>query len=60
MLPARIREAYGLKSNKLRRGAYRVIVVLTKFIYPYLPETMRTYPMRYYLGEMRQRLQKEV
>lgn len=56
MLPTRIREAYGLKSTKLRRGAYRVTLGLTKATYPCLPKTIRTYPMRYYLKDMRRRL----
>lgn len=57
MLPKRIREAYGLKSTKIRRGAYRVTLGFTKATYPYLPKAVRTYPMRYYLKDMRRRLQ---
>jgi uncharacterized protein (DUF2236 family) len=56
MLPKRIREAYGLKSTKLGRGAYRVTLGLTKATYPCLPKIVRTYPMRYYLKDMRRRL----
>ncbi|CEJ61949.1 hypothetical protein PMG11_10465 [Penicillium brasilianum] len=57
MLPKRIREAYGLKSTKIRRGLYRVGLGFTKATYPCLPKTIRTYPMRYYLTDMRRRLQ---
>ncbi|KAJ5086194.1 hypothetical protein N7532_010965 [Penicillium argentinense] len=56
ILPERIREAYGLRSTKLRRGAYRVTMGLTKATYPSLPRAIRTYPMKYYLKDMRQRL----
>jgi uncharacterized protein (DUF2236 family) len=57
ILPKRIRDAYGLKSTKIRRGAYRVILGFTKATYPYLPKIIRTYPMRYYLKDMRRRLE---
>ncbi|KAJ5807957.1 hypothetical protein N7474_009226 [Penicillium riverlandense] len=56
MLPPRIREAYGLKSTKTRRGAYRFAMGFTKATYPCLPKAIRTYPMRYYLKDMRKRL----
>lgn len=56
MLPIRIREAYGLKSTKIRRGSYRFLMGLTKVIYPHLPRVVRTLPMRYYLKDMRRRL----
>lgn len=57
MLPPRLREAYGLKTNKLRRGAHRFTMGLTKATYPCLPKAIRTYPMRFYLKDMRRRLQ---
>lgn len=57
ILPKRIRDAYGLKSTKIRRGAYRVILGFTKATYPCLPKIIRTYPMRYYLKDMRRRLE---
>ncbi|KAJ5688518.1 hypothetical protein N7462_002910 [Penicillium macrosclerotiorum] len=58
MLPPRIRESYGLKSTKIRRGANRFIVGFTKATYPCLPKMIRTFPMRYYLKDMRRRLQE--
>lgn len=57
MLPKRIREAYGLKSTKLRHSAYRITLGFTKATYPCLPKMIRTYPMRHYLKDMRRRLQ---
>lgn len=56
MLPLRIREAYGLKSTKIRRGSYQFLMGLTKVTYPHLPRVVRTLPMRYYLKDMRRRL----
>ncbi|KAJ5636863.1 uncharacterized protein N7484_010176 [Penicillium longicatenatum] len=56
MLPPRIREAYGLKSTKIRRGSYRFLMGFTRVTYPHLPRVIRTYPMRYYLKDMRRRL----
>ncbi|KAJ5934089.1 hypothetical protein N7466_003636 [Penicillium verhagenii] len=56
MLPPRIRDAYGLKSTKVRRGTYRVLMGLTRVTYPALPRVIRTYPMRYYLKDMRRRI----
>ncbi|KAJ5654694.1 hypothetical protein N7490_001697 [Penicillium lividum] len=58
MLPPRIREAYGLKSTKIRRGTNRFLMGFTKATYPCLPCWIRTYPMRYYLKDMRRRIAK--
>lgn len=60
MLPPRIREAYGLKTNKLRRGTYKFSLGLTKATYPCLPKGIRTYPMKYYMKDMRRRLNNKV
>lgn len=56
MLPPRIREGYRLKSTKVRRGVFGVTLGLTKVTYPCLPKIVRTYPLRYYLNDMRKRL----
>lgn len=56
MLPPRVREAYGLKTGKIRRGTYRFTMGLTKAAYPALPKAIRTYPMKYYMKDMRRRL----
>ncbi|OQE12752.1 hypothetical protein PENFLA_c063G03869 [Penicillium flavigenum] len=58
MLPPRLREAYGLKSTSVRRAANRVTMSVTRATYPFLPKFVRTYPMRYYLKDMRKRLKK--
>lgn len=57
MLPDRLREAYGLKNTKIRRATYQIVMVFTKATYPCLPKTIRTYPMRYYMRDMRRRLE---
>lgn len=56
MLPTRIRDEYGLKSSRFRTGTYRFIMGTTKVTYPHLPRWVRTYPMKYYLKDMRRRL----
>ncbi|KAJ5542746.1 hypothetical protein N7535_005170 [Penicillium sp. DV-2018c] len=58
MLPVRLREAYGLQSSVIRRGVNRVTVEVTKATYPFLPKFIRTYPMQYYLKDMRRRMEK--
>lgn len=58
MLPEVIRQAYGLKSNKIRRGTYRLVIGITKAIYPCLPKAIRTYPMTFYMKDMRRRLRQ--
>jgi uncharacterized protein (DUF2236 family) len=57
MLPDRLRQAYGLKSSKIRRASYRLLMGFTKATYPCLPKTIRTYPMKYYMRDMRRRLE---
>jgi uncharacterized protein (DUF2236 family) len=57
MLPDRLRQAYGLRTSKIRRTTHRVIMGLTRATYPYLPKTIRTYPMKYYMRDMRRRLE---
>lgn len=56
MLPPRIRAGYGLKSTKARRRMFGLSLGLTKATYPALPKVLRTYPMRYYMKDMRRRL----
>ena len=58
MLPPRVREAYGLKTGKIRRVTYRFTLGLTKAAYPALPKAIRTYPMKYYMKDMRRRLEE--
>ncbi|OJI88107.1 hypothetical protein BO79DRAFT_184424 [Aspergillus costaricaensis CBS 115574] len=56
MLPPRIREAYGLKSSAKTRGLYRGTMGFSVAVYPALPASMRGYPLRYYLGELKAKL----
>ncbi|PWY86529.1 hypothetical protein BO94DRAFT_466795 [Aspergillus sclerotioniger CBS 115572] len=56
MLPPRIREAYGLKSSAKTRGLYRGTMGFSVAVYPALPGSVRGYPLRFYLGELRGRL----
>ena len=54
LLPRRIGEAYGLTSTKLGRVALEIM----KTTYPWIPTCIRTYPMRYYLKDMRKRIER--
>ncbi|KAJ5787875.1 hypothetical protein N7457_002865 [Penicillium paradoxum] len=58
MLPLRMREAYGLQSTAICRGVNRITVGVTKATYAFLPKFIRTYPMHYYLRDMRRRVKK--
>jgi uncharacterized protein (DUF2236 family) len=53
MLPVRIREAYGLKSTVGTRGMYRATMGFSVAVYPALPKSVRSYPMKYYLEEVK-------
>ncbi|KAJ5697121.1 hypothetical protein N7488_010805 [Penicillium malachiteum] len=57
MLPPRLRDAYGFKTSKMRTWAYSLLLGMTRLTYPALPKKLRTYPMHYYLKDMRKRLQ---
>ncbi|KAJ5630162.1 hypothetical protein N7528_003819 [Penicillium herquei] len=57
MLPPRLRDAYGFKTSRMRTWAYSFLLGMTRLTYPALPKKLRTYPMRYYLKNMRKRLQ---
>lgn len=56
MLPPHVREGYRFKSTKARRGMFGLSLGFTKATYPCLPKAIRTYPMRYYMKDMRRRL----
>ncbi|KAL4899244.1 hypothetical protein BDW74DRAFT_171693 [Aspergillus multicolor] len=58
MLPERLRKEYGLKSSKGRKRLYKSTMVLTKATYPFLPKVVRTYPVRFYMKDMRKRMAK--
>ncbi|KAL4895352.1 hypothetical protein BDV59DRAFT_200016 [Aspergillus ambiguus] len=56
MLPPRIREAYGLKSTASTRFLYRTSMGFSVAVYPAMPKSTRSYPWKYYLDELRKRL----
>lgn len=55
-LPPRLRELYGLKTSRSRRAVYKVIEKTVRAVYPPLPESWRTYPVKYYMNDMRKRI----
>jgi len=55
-LPPQMREAYGLKTSKTRRVVYRMLLGLTRGVYPHMPMAIRKFPMKYYLKDMRRRM----
>ncbi|PGH18095.1 hypothetical protein AJ79_00723 [Helicocarpus griseus UAMH5409] len=55
-LPSRLREAYGLKTSKIRRTMYAVFMGITRGVYPHLPRFAREYPKHYYMKDMRKRM----
>ncbi|KAF8865187.1 hypothetical protein BDZ45DRAFT_641428 [Acephala macrosclerotiorum] len=54
-LPPRMREAYGLRVHHKR---YKFTFGIGKVVYPHLPIGIRSYPLRYYLKDMRKKLPK--
>jgi uncharacterized protein (DUF2236 family) len=57
-LPPRMRQEYGLKTNKFRRGIYKMGMGYARGVYPHLPVFIREYPLRYYMKDMRKRMRK--
>lgn len=55
-LPPRLRDLYGLKTSKSRRAVYHVLEKIVRAVYPPLPERIRTYPVKYYMNDMRKRI----
>ena len=56
MLPPRLRDEYGLQSTFGTRTMYRSTMGFAVAAYPSLPKTVRGYPLRYYLKELRKHL----
>lgn len=56
MLPPALREGYGLKSTLGSRGLYRTTMGFVVAVYPALPTSTRSYPLKYYLGELRRQM----
>lgn len=57
-LPPRIRDLYGMKTSKPRRAVYKVLEKVVRATYPPLPESWRTYPVKFYMKDMRRRIQQ--
>ena len=53
-----MRDAYGLKSTKLRRAIYKVTMGMAKTTYPPMPKFVRHFPLHYYLRDMRKRMKQ--
>ncbi|KAL4800183.1 hypothetical protein BDV19DRAFT_398808 [Aspergillus venezuelensis] len=58
LLPPKLRDEFGLKSTKGRKRLYKSTMVLTKATYPFVPKVIRTYPVRFYMKDMRKRMAK--
>lgn len=56
LLPARLREAYGIEWNARRARRFRALSTATRAIYPHLPRPIRQLPKTWYLRDMRRRL----
>lgn len=56
-LPPHMREEYGLKRKPKR---YKAMMALAKIVYPVLPLSIRSYPVKYYLNDMRKRMRNAV
>ncbi|KAF9889387.1 hypothetical protein FE257_007497 [Aspergillus nanangensis] len=57
MLPDRLREGYGLKTGTFRRTFYKSAMLGAKVAYPLIPRFIRTIPMKFYMRDMRRRIQ---
>lgn len=55
-LPPYMRDAYGLKNSKSQKMIYKMLMGVTKTVYPRLPMALRQYPKNYYLKDMRRRM----
>ncbi|KAL4864999.1 hypothetical protein BDV12DRAFT_188491 [Aspergillus spectabilis] len=58
LLPPKLRDAYGLKSSKGRKRLYKSTMAITKATYPFVPRVIRTYPVKFYMKDMRKRMAK--
>ncbi|KAL4877062.1 hypothetical protein BJY04DRAFT_198904 [Aspergillus karnatakaensis] len=58
LLPPKLRDAYGLKTSKGRTRMYRSLMTVTKATYPFVPRGIRTYPVKFYMKDMRKRMAK--
>ncbi|KAL4808629.1 hypothetical protein BDV18DRAFT_157573 [Aspergillus unguis] len=58
LLPEKLRGEYGLKRSKGRKRMYKGTMVVTKGVYPFVPRVVRTWPVRFYMRDMRRRMAK--
>lgn len=56
MLPARVREGYGMRSTGPKKTVYKTIMLGAKIGYPIIPKFIRCYPLKYYMKGMRRRM----
>ncbi|KAJ5793442.1 hypothetical protein N7457_000041 [Penicillium paradoxum] len=56
MLPPRLREAYGLRSTAATRALYRTWMGFSVAVYPAMPNKWRAYPLRFYQGRLKGKL----
>ncbi|KAL3474593.1 hypothetical protein BJX99DRAFT_248104 [Aspergillus californicus] len=57
MLPAAIRDGYGLKSTAGTRGVYRTAMGFSVAVWPALPRGVRAYPVNSYVKEVKRCLE---
>lgn len=56
-MPEKLREPFGFKKHsKSRRAWYHVINAAVQTTYPHIPRKLRTFPVDYYLKDMRKRM----
>jgi uncharacterized protein (DUF2236 family) len=56
MLPPQLRDGYGLHSTATTRFLYRTWMGFSVAVYPAMPTTMRSYPLRFYQDRLREKL----
>lgn len=56
-MPEQLREPYGWKKHsRSRRLGYWLLNLVVQGTYPHLPKSVRTYPVTYYMKDMRRRM----
>ncbi|MGH3374186.1 MAG: oxygenase MpaB family protein [Actinoallomurus sp.] len=60
LMPNPIREQYGWRWDRATRTRFAVLMRTLRLVYPRLPLRVRTLPRDYYLGELRERRNKQV
>ncbi len=60
MLPDSVREGYGLKKSQFGLYSYKTLVLIARLTYPALPDSIRLFPMKHYLGRMRSQMASRI